>query len=201
MRITGENMKLIQVFSLSALLSATIASAAPTGSVYSLVDADALDFSAPSVYDRTNLAEAPVGTIVYDSNSGAFYGLSSAGDPSSATSWVQLGGTATSGNVVSQGTNQRIERATFTNTGSCAVASQSGTWVSNLTDPGDGKCGMTIAGFASTPTCVCSQKDATSYVCQVEASSSTTLTISTNVGSTGAYADRPFNLICMGDST
>lgn len=105
-----------------------------------------------------------------------------------------LVGSITSGAVGAE----RIERATFTNTGSCAVSRQSGSWVSSVADPGAGVCtiNLTTGLFSSTPDCVCSTVDP-GYLCNVTAASTTQLTTNTYVHS-GAATDVGFTIHCMG---
>src|SRR5262245_47255233 len=85
------------MFSLSLLLSAATAMA---GEIHtSGLTAGSMDFTAPVVYDRTNLSAAPAGTIVYDNTSGAFFGLLPSGNPTSGDSWLQLGSSAGNGTL------------------------------------------------------------------------------------------------------
>jgi hypothetical protein len=97
---------------------------------------------------------------------------------------------------------ERIERARFSNSGTCAATSQSGSWLGTPTDPGTGQCGVVIASgiFSSTPSCVCSAEDAGGSVfgCVVNPSSATLVTVTTENTTTGAATDRQFHIICMG---
>lgn len=102
------------------------------------------------------------------------------------------------GSVTSNSTSAlRIESASITNAGTCSVASQSSTWITGVGDPGAGGCDMTITGaFSSAPLCVCSTA-AQGYMCNVTASSTSTVTVYEYVHSGGA-SDQNFNIMCMG---
>lgn len=101
--------------------------------------------------------------------------------------------------VVGSGATSRIEHATFTNTGSCAVATQSGSWVTSVTDPGTGQCGIVWAAgtFVAPPTCTCTVINAASWCLFLNAPTLTGVTslTQTTVGST----DSAFSIICMGN--
>lgn len=165
-----------------------------------LIEPNSINFAAPVIYDRLNLTAEPAGTIVYDSGTGAFYGLSTTGDPASSSSWIQLGGSTSTGNVVSSGTTEKIERAIISNTGSaCGVTSQSGSWISGGTRTGTGICSWTMSGFTATPACVCTANVGSgNRLCGITALSSSSITIETLVAHTNTDIDIPVTLICMG---
>lgn len=54
-------------------------------------------FSAPVVYSKTTMTNAPVGSIVFDPSVGVFYGLSQTGPASLTTSWVPFNSSVLSG--------------------------------------------------------------------------------------------------------
>ncbi len=100
--------------------------------------------------------------------------------------------------VISNATNvERVEHANFTNSGSCAINRQSGSWVSSPSDPGTGICTFNITGFSATPDCVCSAQNEEGVMCSVSASSTSSIT--TKVYShAGSLVDYPFSIHCMG---
>lgn len=96
-----------------------------------------------------------------------------------------------------------IYRATFTNSGSCAVSKQSGTWIASVSDPGNGLCGITfIAGiFSDTPSCTCTSQVSGGNPTSCSFSSMPTtsgLTTLTAVNNSLLGSDTGFNIICMG---
>lgn len=94
---------------------------------------------------------------------------------------------------------ERIERATFTNSGSCAVSKQSGSWISSVSDPGLGQCGITIASgiFSDTPSCVVTVENAASRIAMINVASATSATVYT-YNDAGTAEDRGFHIHCMG---
>lgn len=175
---------------------------------YNLLESNPLDFSAPVVYSKTNVTEAPAGTIVYDVNSGAFYGLTSGGNPSSAGSWLQLGASTTSGspNVTSNSAgNEHIERVTVTSVCSsspCTITRQSGSWLTSITRTGTGNYTLNITTneFSAAPTCTCSAGGAGADTwCEFLGSTATNTTATINTrNSSGVLTDADFSVICMG---
>lgn len=95
---------------------------------------------------------------------------------------------------------ERIERAYFTNTGSCATSYQSGTWISSVADPGVGQCtiNFTAGMFSFKPTCfVNSETISASCTTQGEASTSSVLARCRSTVA-GTDVDVAFSLMCMG---
>ena len=90
--------------------------------------------------------------------------------------------------------------AIFSNGGSCAVVTQSTWWISAVSDPGTGGCGMTIntGVFNQTPACTCSPSDSgnSAFTCVVTAASATSVTVYTE--SSGSASDRAFQINCTG---
>lgn len=97
-------------------------------------------------------------------------------------------------------TGYRIESARITNSGSCAVGSQTGTWITGTPGhPGTGQCTLNITGaFSVAPVCVCTQTDSSSYVCNLSAAATTTSIATETLTGGGSDTDRPFNIMCMG---
>lgn len=60
--------------------------------------------------------------------------------------------------VTSSGSKPRFEYAYLTNTGSCAVSIQSGTWITSVSDPGTGQCQVNWASstWSIAPICTVS---------------------------------------------
>ncbi len=139
------------------LLCAVPAVAFANNAQYNLMDSP-LDFNAPVVFDKTNLTQAGAGTIVYDNNAGAFFGLMPGGDPGTATSWIQLGGSSTGSVVTATGGAERIERATMSaacTSDPCSLGSKTNgidsvEWVST----GQYIIHFTAGTFSSAPVCM-----------------------------------------------
>lgn len=95
---------------------------------------------------------------------------------------------------------EQITRASFTNAGSCAIASQSGAWVSGVSDPGAGRCGLTIAAgtFSAVPTCTCTAIASSGSICHIESGATSTSLTTKIIDDTGAAVDQDFNILCMG---
>jgi hypothetical protein len=114
------------------------------------------------------------------------------------------------GSVTSNTTGlERVERAYVTNGGSCAVSTQSGSWVSSISRPGTGKCALTLAAgtFSAAPTCVVSYTTFGGIfgfpirMCNLDsAPSSSTVTVACGYDNTGNTTanDQDFAIICMG---
>ena len=106
------------------------------------------------------------------------------------------------GSVTSNTSGQeRIERATIANNGTCSVSSQSGSWISSVSHPATGQCTLNFASgaFSSAPTCIISTDvTGTAYF----AALNTVPTISGVTGRTfnNAFSsvDNAFYIICQG---
>ncbi len=68
-----------------------LASESTAPSTFNVVNG--IDFSAPVTIDRSNLGDVTVGTIVFDTNQGAFYGLAPSAVGSTTPNWVLMGST------------------------------------------------------------------------------------------------------------
>lgn len=165
------------------------------------MESSPLDFVAPVVQSRTNVTEAAIGTIVYDNNSGAFYGVA----PGSGTSlnWIQLGASVSGGGSVVSYTGQtdREVRATFACvSGACSVTRPTSSWAS-ISRGSAGSYTVTAASgtFSSTPSCVCSSNgnDSGSGVaaCNTSASSATNIAIQLY---RAGNIDSNFDIVCVG---
>lgn len=105
------------------------------------------------------------------------------------------------GSVTSNSSGQeRIERATITNSGSPVVSSQSGSWISSLSLLSTGRLTVNFAAgaFSGTPTCSCT--GTTAVYCTVDGAStisSSTMTFFTH-NDLGATANSNIQIICMG---
>lgn len=95
---------------------------------------------------------------------------------------------------------EQVVRARITNPGTCVVGSQSGAWISSVTDPAAGECGINIeAGtFSATPSCVCSAAVDAATICQIKAGATSTSMIVKTFDDAGVAADQDFNIMCMG---
>lgn len=105
------------------------------------------------------------------------------------------------GSVTSNSTGaERVERVRVTNSGSCAIASQSGSWVSSVSRPATGRCAVnfTAGMFSGAPTCVATRElGAGGVYCMINGAPTTSATeVYCTTGA--ADTDSTFNLICMG---
>lgn len=111
--------------------------------------------------------------------------------------------------VVNQGCTQRVgfvdecmERATVTNSGTPSVASQSGAWVSSLTDAGVGLTTFNFAAgtFSGIPSCSCLTQAGGVRLCGVITSltPSTTQVRFNTTSTVGVDTDMDFSVTCMG---
>ena len=162
------------------------------------------DFNAPIVYQRSQFNNAPAGNIVYDSSSGAFFGLPPNVDPTTASNWLQLGNSASGAAVVSGG-SERIERASITTSctsSPCTIARQSGSWLTSVTRTGTGAYTFTIANgtFTSAPTCAFSTTNfsGSASVGHYLSSATTTTAIYPVFLAGGSNIDVAVDVICMG---
>lgn len=99
--------------------------------------------------------------------------------------------------------SEHIERASISNSGSCSVSSQSGSWISSVSHPTTGQCTLnfTSGEWSGTPTCVCTNTLVTGSVVGCLAytgPTSSAVTIQTTQASSNTTFDVNFNLICMG---
>lgn len=190
-----------------ALFALTTTSQAASDARFSLMSPNSLNFAAPIVATTAGNAipgDVAFGTIVYDNAAETFMGLTSDGD------WVALSSPASSGNEVTSGGTERIERVRSTalcNSGtSCSNYTQSGSWVTSigrLTSP-VGQYTVNYAagtwssgGTAAIPTCVVSAVgNPGAYGVEIVSVSTTALTFQTFAGASAS--DAQFNVICMG---
>lgn len=109
-----------------------------------------------------------------------------------------LVGSVTSGSV----TAERIERIKVTNSGTPTISSQSGSWVTSLTDNGVGDTTINIASgmFSSAPTCVATGvRSSFAVPLSFETAITTSaIRIRTFDTSGSGAADLAFELMCMG---
>jgi hypothetical protein len=94
---------------------------------------------------------------------------------------------------------ERFTRARFSNSGSCAVVTQSGSWITSVTDPGTGRCGISTNVFTDKPTCICT--DATGSPvrgCRIDDTTLTASFIEVYTDNGTSAADVPFNILCSG---
>jgi hypothetical protein len=95
---------------------------------------------------------------------------------------------------------ERVERLRVTNSGTPTISSQSGSWVSSLTDNGVGSVyvNLTASIFSGSPTCTCSA-ELPNRLCSIDVTASTSqVRVRTATVSPFADADMDFSLICMG---
>lgn len=99
----------------------------------------------------------------------------------------------------------KIVSATISNSGTPTVSRQDGTWISSLTDNGNGDTTINIAAstFSATPSCSCTSitANANARGCQIStntAASSTLVRIFTFATVTAVASDNDVNIICVG---
>ena len=83
--------------------------------------------------------------------------------------------------------------------GTVGILDQDGTWLSGINDGGTGDYELTITGstFGASPNCVCVGTDNT--VCQVETATDINGIDIRTRSTAGAYVDRIFYILCIGD--
>ncbi len=107
------------------------------------------------------------------------------------------------GSVTSNSTGaERIERARITvAAGTPAVGTQSGTWISSVSDGGAGlpTLNLTAGTFSSAPTCVCSSEESvvSGSDCMISGTSTSAINVRTR-NTSASLADEYFQIICMG---
>lgn len=109
---------------------------------------------------------------------------------------------STTGSSLNGSSVVKLEFATFTNSGSCAISQQSG-FISGVTDPGQGRCSIDFYSgiFSVTPHCVCNAFQAnagTGRGCHIYDAGVTAVVTQTYNSDTGVADDIPFTLICAG---
>lgn len=111
--------------------------------------------------------------------------------------------TTYAGSVTSNSSGlERVERAYISNSGTPTITSQSGSWITGLTDNGTGDVTLNIASgiFSSAPTCVGMVIRPLANGAQIQhyaVPNSSAVRIYT-MGSTGTATDFDFQVICMG---
>lgn len=167
---------------------------------YVSFDARSVDFAAPVVGSKTQLTDVAAGTIIYEPGTG-FWGLSTAGSPSTAANWVQLSAPAGTTAVVSSG-SERIERVAVTSACSsspCTIASQSGSWVSSITWSSTGSYTVNFATstFSAAPSCNVSSTPG-GHGIQISTITSSALSFVMFRTTTELPSNSGFHIICMG---
>lgn len=169
-------------------------------SAYHLADFSGLDFAAPAVPAAPSIGVVPdlrVGTIVYDESTDQFKGLNASG------TWDPMTVPGGSANITSSSAGRyHVETASLSQTGSCAINSQSGSWVASGVNNTTGDCTWTIASgeFSSAPNCTCSPGNTGTGVTCISRTSRTSTSIRLAVISVGGnnVADTDVQVICMG---
>lgn len=104
--------------------------------------------------------------------------------------------------ITSAGTKERVERAKITLSGGTpSITTQSGSWLSSVTDGGVGlpQPQITANTFSAAPVCVCStaEDNSSGIECSVQSTSTSNVLIRTRNNS-GTLTDETVSLICMG---
>jgi hypothetical protein len=164
----------------------------------------ATGYSTCGIWDASSISSATI-KLQYKTNNGTYH-IGGQGAGYHAVEWMitqidaanstpYLVGTVTS-NTLGQ---ERIERARITNGGSCAVSSQSGTWISSISRPGSGQCTLTIAAgiFSGSPECQCSAGN-TSFSCVPDLSTTSATNVAIITRNSGTLADTDISISCVG---
>ncbi len=98
---------------------------------------------------------------------------------------------------------ERIERAAVTSTcstGTCTIASQSGSWLTSITRDGTGDYNLNIASgmFTAAPVCFCQSQGNVAAICYGFDNPSTSLWQFRTLTSGGSASDAQFSIQCMG---
>jgi len=106
------------------------------------------------------------------------------------------------GSVTSNSTGaERMERLVVANSGTPTITSQSGSWVSSLTDNGAGDVTANISGFSAAPTCNATRNASGggfSVLCAINTVSTTAIRVQCSNLTTATLTDVGFDLICIG---
>lgn len=108
------------------------------------------------------------------------------------------------GGITSNSTNAlRTESAYVTNAGSCAVSTQSSTWITSVSDPGVGQCGLVWGAttWSQAPWCTCTMvAGGGASICSLLGATTTTgvTVFSQSPSAGGTSADSPFYITCTG---
>lgn len=100
---------------------------------------------------------------------------------------------------------ESLQRATITNSGTPAVSSQSGSWISSITDNSTGNMTLNIDSgiFSSVPSCVCSGQNSAAVdeiICMIDKQTtpSTTAIRLYTQNDAGSAQDSDLNVLCIG---
>ncbi len=153
----------------------------------------------PNIWNRSLLTDASGGTIVYDAQSGAFYGLPPSVSPGTGSNWIQLGGSTTGSSIISSSAGYRIESAYVQNNGTCSFSSNtSSAWTVSNTATGECTIAFNAASYTSDPVCVISGTTANAFWAGKFRNLSTTGIIITTTNTGGAAQNNDSTIICMG---
>lgn len=108
---------------------------------------------------------------------------------SNGTNWIGLNNSCT-----------KTMNVFFTNSGSCAVSTQTGTWVTSVSDPGGGQCGITWASatWPAAPWCTFQVVAGDGCIGGGYLNSVTTTGVTTLTQSTSGSVDCRFYMTCSG---
>jgi hypothetical protein len=185
----------------------------------SMLFANPLDFTAPVIFDRSTLTTAPAGQIVFETNSGQFWGLPTSGAGGSLGNWTALSAPAGSNPVISTGAI-RVEYAyvglcnSGTGTGVCnsVVNSNSGaavgtanSWLANVNRAGTGVYSFdfgTINGvnaFSNTPSCTFTGNTSQNAIGVINGTiNATTWNFEIEGSNNGTSVDAQYVVTCVG---
>lgn len=105
------------------------------------------------------------------------------------------------GSVISNSLGvERLERAHITNGGSCAIASQSGSWIASVAHPATGRCTLTLTSgmFSSGPTCTMVPITTSGVSHRIRAANTTSTIEANTTDIAGAGLDVDFYIMCIG---
>lgn len=167
------------VFTSSATLSLP-AAASNTGRIYQIISTGTAIATIDPNGSETVCGQLTIKTV--GGNDGVVI-------QSDGSNWIGLNGSC-----------EFTGRAVVNNTsGSQAVNSQQGAWLSTSSCGGTGVCTYTMTGFSGTPACNCSAINSGSAICQISGgASASSVTIRTVNGSFVAANENNVPLICRG---
>lgn len=161
------------------------------------------ELNAPVLYNRTLFTQANAGSIIYDSQSGAFYGLPPNVNPATSSNWIQLGGSisTTAVNSSSSSIVERVSVLTTCSSSPCTLTYKTSA-VSSITRSGTGTYTINFQSgtfpSGNPPSCTGSMADGTANIVTFNYSGATSTAVDFGIYN-GGYADGKFSIICMGN--
>lgn len=91
------------------------------------------------------------------------------------------------------------ESAFITDTGTCTITSQTGSWIASISTPGTGECNLTFAAgeFSAAPACVLTPENGPTSIMSANIPTTTSL-LQTIADASGSATNTSFYVMCMG---